>query len=355
MSVNLGRVAFVAKGAYDADVTYQQFDYVAANNGSYVYVNAVPMAGIPVEDAAYWQPLLNPEEMNAATQAANTAAAAATEAVPNLRRELDGKAPAIYADASGKIVTITDGAEGIPVKSLITHITPAEDGSGWDTVNVTCTGKNLFGGAALADRFQEVVSSVKRDDEAGTISFSAASMSNKVFFADFQPDTQYTIMLYGRNSKETAVVANLHIRYTDGTIQRLDFSTAGENSFAVYTTTLGKTVESLKGSYNDGTTILCYDRCGIFEGVLTDADFVAYQGKTLSAALPETVAEGSYDWIGGVLIKADGSTVQLEKQAVSTVKGTNHFRSNAGDISVTYAADTGLYIHRKIAEMAAAE
>lgn len=220
------------------------------------------------------------------------------------------KAPAIFVDASGAIVTITDGAEGMPVQSLVTHVEPVQEGSGdpsldnvrpiigWDAVSVTGAGKNLFGGEALADRFQEVVS-VTRDDEARTIAFRASNMSGKVFFTDFKPETQYTIILYGINSGATNIT-NLSILYTDGTSGKPVFKTAGENSFAVYTTTAGKSVESLRGAYNDGTTTLYYDQCGIFEGVLTDADFITYQGKTLTAELPETLCGFVNDWTTGL-------------------------------------------------------
>lgn len=211
---------------------------------------------------------------------------------------------------TGDIITME--AEAALPLSVVSQIELKQEGSGepsptnirnivgYDTLTATVAGRNLFGGEALADRFEAVVS-LTRDDVARTITYSASKMGSKIFFTDFKPNTQYTIILYGKNSKETAVVANLHIRYTDGTYQRLDFKTANENSYAVYTTTAGKTVEGLRGSYNDGSTTLYYDKCGIFEGILTEADFEEYNGETISAALPETVYSGIYEWETGKL------------------------------------------------------
>lgn len=326
MSVNLGRVAYVEKGAYDSGTTYQKKDVVFYDGGSYVFIADAPAAGIVPTNAEYWQPMMIPARSSA------------------LIRGL-----AVLEDASGDIVTITDGAEGMPVQALTTNIAPAEDGSGWDSVIVTCTGKNLFGGETLADRFQSVMT-VTRDDEERTISFRAADAGGKVFFTDFKPGTRYTIILYGRNN---TAVTNTYIRYTDGTSGKAPFVESGADCYAVYTTDAGKSVEAFMGSYNNGTTVLYYDKCGIFEGVLTEADFAEYHGKTLTAALPETVTEGVYDWVNGVLTKPDGSTVQLTPQQMETLKGVNNIWSNAGETTVTYAADTKLYIDRRIAELAA--
>lgn len=66
MSVNLGRVALVPKGAYDAAAMYEYLDVVSEKNGSYVYVSPVPAAGKAVNDTAFWQPLADPSDMNAA-------------------------------------------------------------------------------------------------------------------------------------------------------------------------------------------------------------------------------------------------------------------------------------------------
>lgn len=88
MSVNLGRVAYVEKGAYDVGTVYQKKDVVLFNNGSYVFIADAPAAGILPTDSAYWQPMLDPTSMNQAAETANQAANAANtaaEAADNAR------------------------------------------------------------------------------------------------------------------------------------------------------------------------------------------------------------------------------------------------------------------------------
>ena len=84
MSVNLGRVAYVEKGAYDSGTVYQKKDVVLFNNGSYVYINDIMSAGKPPTDTAYWQAMLDPTGMNAATAAANEAAETVKTAIDSL-------------------------------------------------------------------------------------------------------------------------------------------------------------------------------------------------------------------------------------------------------------------------------
>lgn len=55
----------------------------------------------------------------------------ATE-LSELKRDIDRKAPAIYQDASGDIVSFADGADGMPLSSCVVQINPVQDTSGGD-------------------------------------------------------------------------------------------------------------------------------------------------------------------------------------------------------------------------------
>lgn len=96
MSVNLGRVAYVEKGAYDVGTVYQKKDVVLFNNGSYVYINDGMSAGKTPTDTAYWQAMLDPTDMNAATDRANSAAASAEAASASIQSDLASKADKAY-------------------------------------------------------------------------------------------------------------------------------------------------------------------------------------------------------------------------------------------------------------------
>ena len=353
MSVNLGRVAYVEKGAYDSGTTYEKKDVVLFNSGSYVFIADTPAAGKQPTDTAYWQPLIDPAPMLEATANATEAAAAANEARQNIQKDLAGKAPAIFADASGDIVQITDGAEGMPVKSLITTIVPKEDGTGWDEVNVTGTGKNLFGGKALAEALKALSpSTITIDENAGTVTFHAGNAGSNRLFNVKNSASRYTVVLKGKNSNYTNT--NIAFYYTDGTYSIINFESVNTVSTIVAYSSPGKQVLSFGTILYGGSTVLYYNDCGLFEGILTQEDFAAYKGKTLTAALPETVTNGALDWVSGILTKDDGSTAQLTPQQLETLKGTNNIWSDAGETEVTYAADTKMYIDQKIAAIAAA-
>lgn len=83
LSVNLGRVAYVDQGPYSDSVSYKRKDVVQYDGGSYVLTGADLALAIPPTEDAYWTPMLDPAQMNAATQRALAAARAAEGAGGN--------------------------------------------------------------------------------------------------------------------------------------------------------------------------------------------------------------------------------------------------------------------------------
>ena len=124
--INLGRVGYVHKGAYAAATTYQKYDVVLYNHGSYLYIGDTASKGHTPTDTAYWQAMLDPNEMNAATEAAvNAAEAAHTSAL-----ELAGQVDRLTTPFSitGDMVNchpVSDYPLGV-----ISHIEPVQAGSG---------------------------------------------------------------------------------------------------------------------------------------------------------------------------------------------------------------------------------
>lgn len=76
-TINLGRVAYIHKGTYDPSTSYNKYDVVFYNNGSYLYIGDTIGAGHDPTDETYWQPMLDPTAMNVATVRALEAAEAA--------------------------------------------------------------------------------------------------------------------------------------------------------------------------------------------------------------------------------------------------------------------------------------
>lgn len=145
------------------------------------------------------------------------------------------------------------------------------------TTLITTTGKNLFGGDALADKLVEV-SSTTMDDIAGTVTFAASDIQNKLIFSVPDQNKQYTIILYGKNTNGSNNGTNVAWQYSDGTLGQFSFNITGSLSYAIGVSDASKQVVGLYGYYNSQSTILYYDKCGIFEGVVTEADFEPYTG-----------------------------------------------------------------------------
>lgn len=159
---------------------------------------------------------------------------------------------------------------------------------------IKSVGANLFGGKALADKLVEL-SNATKDEVTGIVSYPANSVSGDTFYTNFKPNTQYTFIFYGRNTSSTLKTCNMKVDYTDGTASNAFRFVSDENSYIIYTSTAGKTINRLYGSQQGGTTTLYYDKCGIFEGVLTEADFKPYTETSL--AIPEAVqALDGYGW-----------------------------------------------------------
>ena len=200
----------------------------------------------------------------------------------------------------GSIITLDNSAD-TPVQGLkvygktIQNGTPTPDtpvslesaGDG-DNVSVTVTGKNLFGGDAFADKILTEIQYSKKNETDRTITFSGAYAKDKVLFDQFKPDTQYTIILHGKNTLGN--YTNLRFKYTDGTASNaLNFTTQNDEQYLVFTTPSDKSVLSFIGIYYSGEASFYYDKCGIFEGVLTAEDFASYNGQSLTIQKPTDV------------------------------------------------------------------
>lgn len=449
MSVNLGRVSFVAKGAYDADVTYEKHDFVSAGNGSYVYVHDVPAAGKPVEDTAYWQPLVDAQPVNEAASAAREAARMAVEAAEAARAVLPGKAPAILEEARGSLLHIPDGA-AMPLGRLACVMEPVQAGSGdaaldnvrpitgWESVSAAVTGQNLFDGGdktvesgvwryylpvplpAGTYTISAFVTSADTDsnvcgvvliDEKGT-NMVSATLERDVYNARTvtipRPCHSIRFMASSSNSSSTGdTAAWSNIQIVPGNTAK-DFKPySGETAAA-------DLPETVYGGYADivngtGEKNMGFHELTGDENISLNANETLGTGVTIKGILPAignvdglcshavttpylntknalTLGRSNASWIywTGILDtlglstaeefkawlaaqKAAGTPVQIayqiaqpvpfqmEAQPISTQKGVNRIRSSTGEADATYAADTKMYIDRKLAQLAAAQ
>ncbi|MBR6753184.1 MAG: hypothetical protein IKM05_04045 [Clostridia bacterium] len=326
MSVNLGRVAYVEKGDYNPNTVYEKKDVVFYDGGSYVFIGDAPVAGMIPTDGDFWQPMAVPRQSS------------------SLIRGL-----CILENACGDVVCFQDGADNMPLQAAKTHIPSAAESSGWNRVSMTCAGKNL----ADLTEFSNTSSTVVTTAREGIVTMngtpaSSGSTTILLWKSTLKPGT-YTLSHKVLSGSMTGAAAAASVLSGAGVRTRL-------NAPAVTFTLEEETACSF--SIVRATSAVTYDHFTFsvqLEWGDTATDFEPPNIQTLSAELPEAVTEGEYDWLHGRLVKADGSTLQLEKQVLSSLKGANTIWCDAGEMEVTYVADPGLYIEQKMAALAAAD
>ena len=235
--------------------------------------------------------------------------------------------PAIIPAVTAPLVTISDGANR-PAVRVVTHIEPVQEGIGeashsnvrpfksWNGATLDITNENLMGGMHLAEILREQAGATINTSE-GTVRYTSSGGGNRTLIGGniFKPGKQYTVILYGRNIGGKYSAANIAIGYTDGSYDGLNFPSLNENSYLVYTSQHGKDVSKVFALIGADTTDLYYDKCGVFEGVVTADALIPAQGKRCSVTLPESLYGADIDWVSGKAYKRyhrivfDGVTV----------------------------------------------
>lgn len=178
--------------------------------------------------------------------------------------------------------------------------------SGCTGAKVTRTGKNLRGGIDLANDFKARIPDAVIDQEEKAIRFYYGYTQTDIRTPDvpFKENTRYTFIISLRNP--TIARSNLRVTYTDGTTANLaDPSAVDTKETIIFVSAANKTIASFGSRASDGTTFIYYDESGLFEGVLTTADFEPYQGNTYEITFPSeagTVYGGTLDVVTGELV-----------------------------------------------------
>ena len=178
--------------------------------------------------------------------------------------------------------------------------------SGWDEVNVTRAGKNLWGGEKLADDIVAKVPQATKDTTNKTVTYAASQVTTIILFDKFKENTQYTVYM-STNSTFT----NMVIEYEDGSVDNIS-----PNTYTV--TAVSKRIQKIVGRWSSGTTVLKYEECGIFEGVITAQDFEPYNGQTYTLDLDGTRYGGKVDLVSGEL------TVTYAKKALADISKSKY-------------------------------
>lgn len=158
-----------------------------------------------------------------------------------------------------------------------------------DNPTISLQGVNLFGGEVLADKIVSIskANTSVKDSDAKTVTYSGGGINKGVLIDyGFKKNTQYTLILHGQNTTATSGYINLAFTYDDGSTGygAYQFKTHGEDSYAVMTSIAGKTVTSVIGKWASGEVCLNYEKCGLFEGTITEVDFVPFvNAQTITA------------------------------------------------------------------------
>ena len=208
------------------------------------------------------------------------------------------KGSAIICNPSGAFIGIADASNRKFDKFLIygkttQNGTPTPDApvAIQSVSEIRLTGNNLLDGEAFADKVEKVANSpttVYKDETAETLTIYYNSISKSIPFIEnaFKENTQYTVVLYGKNLSGTST--NVAFIYGDGltpTFTHFQFSSIKDEaglSYSVYTSDAGRTLKSISVIKYGGTSVLHYNKCGVFEGKITKEDFEPYVGYAVT-------------------------------------------------------------------------
>lgn len=260
------------------------------------------------------------------TQSGQAADAKATgDEIDDLKEDLSQKAPVIVnASDEAEVVTFSDGADDMPMKSLVLKLVPHQEGtrdpspenvrpiSGYTAVNVARTGKNLF------------------DSDGIFLSVSEWKYENGYYYGnpkalhlaywdgiDLLPhDTSevYTVSFdaYSSINQRSLYV---YVVYTDDTYFRVAVE-ATDWTHYTFTTTNGKTIKYFKLSYSN--QVVTYIRNFQIEVGSAETTYEPYHGETYPITLPQTVYGGELDVVNGKLRVTHGYIASYGGQSINT-------------------------------------
>lgn len=294
--------------------------------------------------------------------------------------QLDTKAPAIFPTINGSVVHFSDGADNLPMSELIVGITPSQSGSGdpapdnirpisgWTGANVTRTGKNL-----MDDSIKSVANGgyVFFNSTSSTIG-TTATLPTGTYTFSVTYSTAFSSTKAHLNIYNTATGRRLAVKYN---ATQCTFTLSATTNICAFAQNSNLTANDvLTGQIEVGSTATTYEpyitpdtasiswqsEAGTVYGgaldvgtgllTMTDGYIASYNGETLPGEWisdRDVYAPGTTPTNGAEVVYklATPQTYQLTpQQLINTWYGVNSVWSDTGDCSVTYTADTMLYI-----------
>ena len=300
---------------------------------------------------------------------------------------MNSKADAIENSASGSVASFPDGANGVPMKSLIANISPIQDLHGYDHPWAPGAGKNLCPNKIYKENSYRMQLGISSMDEslhlpAGTYRISVGYQEGITGAAVFwMPENGSA---HGEPVIELSEESDLRVWIFYDGLQTSDVlwwqieagSTA--TSYTPYSNECPITGRTGLEVYvsptqdeDDGTThavdwtatagTVYGGSVDVVSGPLSSTmdEIESYNGETIGEPWISSLddyAQGATPTMGAQVVytTATPRTYQLTPQEVKTLLGQNYIWSDSGDVSVDYIADTKKYIDNKILQAIAA-
>lgn len=208
----------------------------------------------------------------------------------------------IEKSASGSVASFADGADGMPMVSVLASIEPIQSGtgdpspdnvrpiSGWDAVEVTRSGKNLLDTSNAETVTRNGVSFVRNSDGSITASgTSTADWQNKLF-SGYLPSGSYAL--------SGGISSSVRLRLGQGSQNTLIGHDSGSGlSFTLTEETLINVNIRFANGADANVTIYPMIRLASE----TDATWESYTSQTYTTDLDTTRYGGTLDMVSGVL------------------------------------------------------
>lgn len=288
--------------------------------------------------------------------------------------QLDTKAPAILSTTSGLIANFSDGADDLPLSELTIGIVPVQSGSGdpapdnirpisgWTGANVTRAGKNLKNIV-----FSQVNSSNILTNafslKAGTYTLSVNYIGTPTWGIYLRNGSVITSPVIAWAYNTTSLTFTLDRNYSELCVSMYygnginvsevtDIQLEVGLSATTYEPYITPTTYTLSWQNEAGTVY--GGSLNVTTGVMTVTHgyIASYNGETLPGEWisdRDVYAPGTTPTNGAEVVYelATPQTYQLTPQQLfNTLYGVNNVWSDTGDSTVTYTADTKLFIEK---------
>lgn len=211
--------------------------------------------------------------------------------------------------------------------------------TGRESVTVERTGANVFGGDVFANACHDVWGADISEGADGKYwtKPNGGGLSDLLYFSDYfkvKENTAYTFIFDGVAANN---VGFFRIFYTDGTSALPLFPTT--RGQVVFTSPANKTISGMDIINRSGDRTVYFATSGIFEGVLTAADFAPYDGQSVTIQLGQTVYGGTVDVTGG---SAESEAIKITANDLPT-PSVDSGDTGDGYYSFDFALPAGKY------------